>query len=112
MDGAGNVDDHYLDDPTGAYRAATFRRLDPIAGLWSIWWLDPRFPALEPPVHGRFDHGIGSFFADDTLAGRPVKVRFLWSDIEADRARWEQAFSADGGANWETNWIMNFERMG
>jgi hypothetical protein len=28
-----------------------------------------------------------------------------------DSPRWEQAFSADGGANWETNWIMNFTRV-
>lgn len=26
------------------------------------------------------------------------------------RARWEQAFSVDGEATWETNWIMEFTR--
>jgi hypothetical protein len=24
--------------------------------------------------------------------------------------RWEQAFSADGGTTWETNWIADFTR--
>jgi hypothetical protein len=28
----------------------------------------------------------------------------------AQSARWEQAFSADGGKIWETNWIMEFVR--
>ena len=26
-------------------------------------------------------------------------------------ARWEQAFSADGGATWEVNWVMEFTRV-
>jgi hypothetical protein len=39
-------------------------------------------------------------------------VRFLWTDITPASARWQQAFSEDGGASWETNWVMEFERAG
>jgi hypothetical protein len=28
-----------------------------------------------------------------------------------DSCRWEQAYSADGGKTWETNWIMEFTRQ-
>jgi hypothetical protein len=59
---------------------------------------------------GSFADGVGTFLADDNLAGKPIKVRFLWSRITAQTCRWEQAFSGDGGRNWETNWIMDFER--
>lgn len=111
MGGAGNIDDHFLDDPAGAWRAATFRKFDPGAGLWSIWWFDSRFAELGPPVHGRFERGIGTFFGDDILDGRPIRVRFIWSEIDAGHARWEQAFSPDGGESWECNWIMAFERV-
>lgn len=110
--GAGNVDDHWLDDPTGAYAAATVRRLDQATGLWSIWWLDSRLPGLGPPVHGNFRDGIGTFRGKDELNGRPVDVRFIWSRITDRSAQWEQAFSADGGATWETNWVMVFARRG
>lgn len=113
MGGEANVEDNVLDDPAGGYRAAAFRRRDPATGQWSIWWHDGRFGsgALDSPVVGGFVDGVGTFLADDTLDGRPIKVRFVWSDITRDSARWEQAFSADGGATWEVNWVMTFQRV-
>ncbi len=109
--GDGSVEDQFLDDPTGPYRAAAFRRRDPKTGEWSIWWFDSRSQTLDPPVVGRFQDGVGAFYAHDALAGRPIRVRFLWLDITSRSARWEQAFSADGGETWETNWVMHFERL-
>lgn len=112
LDGDGNVEDQWLDDPAGAYRAATLRRRDPITGRWSIWWHDARSMAIDPPVVGGFDGSVGRFFADDTLRGQPIRVRFEWHIETPDRPRWEQAFSGDGGLSWEVNWTMQFERMG
>jgi len=112
LDGAANADDHRLDDPAGAYAAATVRRMDPATGLWSIWWLDSRFSEIAPPVVGRFENGVGTFRGADVLRGRPIDVRFIWSGLGAAAARWEQAFSGDGGASWETNWVMDFARTG
>ena len=108
--GLGNIDDNLLELPTGTYRAATLRTFDPATRRWSIWWIDSRTMRLEPPVLGRFENGVGTFLGDDSLGGRPIRVRFIWSGIAADAARWEQAFSADGGATWETNWTMDFRR--
>ena len=111
MDGLGNLDDHLIPDPAGAYRAATFRQVDPGTGEWSIWWFDPRQTSLDPPVRGRFENRVGTFLADDRLRDKPIKVRFTWSGITASSARWEQAFSDDGGRTWEVNWTMQFERV-
>jgi hypothetical protein len=61
-------------------------------------------------VRGGFRDGVGIFNGDDTLDGRPIKVRFKWSEITANNARWEQAFSPDGGETWEVNWVMHFSR--
>jgi hypothetical protein len=113
LDGAGNIDDNVLELPAGTYRAISLRTFDPETRAWSIWWLDGRNPSrLDPPVVGGFLNGIGTFLADDTFNGRPIVVRFLWSDITANTCRWEQAFSTDGGDTWEVNWVMESTRVG
>ena len=112
MGGAGNMDDNVIEKPDGTYRAMTVRTYDAKSGNWAIWWFDGRTPLgpVDPPMIGTFKDGIGTFLADDTFEGKKIKVRFLWSGITPTSCRWEQAFSADGGASWETNWIMENTR--
>ena len=112
LGGLGNVDDNVLFHPQGEYRALTVRSFDAENNSWAIWWLDSRNPSkIDTPVLGRFDGGIGKFYAQDHFAGQAIQVRFLWSMEHADQPHWEQAFSLDQGASWETNWTMDFTRM-
>jgi len=91
--------------------ALTLRLLDPKRQEWSLRWAASSDGVLLPPVIGRFDeNGVGTFYGDDEHQGTPVRVRYVWSDITAESARWEQAFSTDGGQNWEVNWIMQLTR--
>jgi hypothetical protein len=111
LGGAGNMDENVLDFPGSSYRAVTLRTYDPAKGQWSIWWIDSRNPShLDPPVVGGFKKGVGTFYADDTFKGKPIRVRFLWTNL-ATKPHWEQAFSDDGGNTWETNWMMEFVRI-
>lgn len=111
LGGFGNVEDNLLHLPEGSYRAIALRSYDPHSRKWSIWWLDSRQPGqIDVPVVGSFDDRIGTFYADDVLNGTPIRIRFMWFTADPDRPRWEQAFSADGGVSWETNWTMNFYR--
>jgi len=97
--------------PGDRYRGMSLRTYDPDRNRWSIYWLDSRRPGvLFPPVVGGFDKGIGTFYGDDEHDGRAIRVRFLWSRITPTFCQWEQAFSEDGGASWETNWIMENTR--
>jgi len=61
---------------------------------------------------GAFKDGIGEFYDQERFEGRSIYVRFLWSGITPTSARWEQAYSDDGGKTWETNWSMAFTRVG
>jgi hypothetical protein len=113
MDGWANVDDTVFHTPLGIYRGVAPRAYDPDTGQWAIWWIDGRNPfgKLDPPVKGRFVKGVGTFYADDMLRGKPIKVRFTWSHITPNSARWEQAYSGDGGKTWEPNWLQRLERV-
>ncbi len=110
LGGLGNLDETEIRSPRGAYHGATLRLFDPETGFWSIYWLDSRKPAIDTPMVGRFENGVGFFYADEPFEGRPIRVRFIWTPVSASACRWEQAFSPDGGATWETNWIMEFTR--
>lgn len=111
LGGQGNVDDNLLHLPGGSYRAATLRTHNPHTGRWSIWWLDGRQAhQLDVPVVGHFDRGVGTFFAEDVLDGRAIRVRFRWTETQTASPLWEQAFSADAGRTWEANWTMRFHR--
>ena len=60
---------------------------------------------------GSFEGDTGTFLGPDTLAGGPILVRFLWLAVSTPTPRWEQAFSADDGLTWETNWEMDYARI-
>ena len=111
LGGNGNIEDNWLNFPGDELRAVALRSFDPASRSWAIWWLDGRYPhTLDVPLIGHFEDGVGTFFADDVLDGKPIKLRFLWLDTDTDAPHWEQAMSANGGDTWETNWTMDFER--
>ncbi|MET0229434.1 MAG: hypothetical protein ABW186_00720 [Rhodanobacteraceae bacterium] len=112
-DGSANVEEHRFDKPGGVTWGVAMRAFDAKSATWAIWWIDGRDPhgALDPPVKGRFEHGVGTFVSDGVVDGKPVRTRFVWSDITRDTARWEQAYSYDAGSTWDTNWTMDFRRI-
>lgn len=106
--GAGSFDEIVFH--TKGFSGSAFRVFNPRTENWAIYWADSRYGSVDPPMVGRFTGGRGEFYGEDTVDGRPVKVRFIWSQITPVSAKWEQAFSVDDGRTWETNWIMEFSR--
>lgn len=111
FDGAANLDEFAF--PDGSH-GLTLRLLDRARQEWSLNWSASQTGTLLPPVTGRFHETDGNlegrFYGDDEHNGRPVRVRYIWSRITSNSARWEQAFSTDGERTWETNWVMDFTR--
>lgn len=112
-DGSANVEENTFHRPTGDTQGIALRTFDRKTGLWAIWWVDSRDPhaALDPPVRGRFVDGVGTFYSDGLVNGKPQRTRYIWSHITPISARWEQAFSGDEGKTWDTNWVMEFKRQ-
>lgn len=111
LGGVANVEQG--DFPSRGGSGLALRLFDPATQQWSIYWVDSSRGRLEPPVVGGFEGDVGIFEGVDTDQGRSIRVRFTWTVIDADHARWEQAFSAiesSGDDGWETNWTMDFTR--
>ncbi len=114
--GIGNFDDFVAADWRPGFTGMSLRVFNPVTQLWSIYWLDNQTGGLNnqgqlnPPVVGKFTAGIGTFTGDDVIDGRKVKVRYIWSNISANAAHWEQAMSLDDGKSWEVNWTMSMTR--
>lgn len=112
LGGMGNEDEFVTDAfDDHHFIGITIRLFDPQKQEWSIYWMDNRRVRMEPPVVGRFERGVGTFYGRDQHKGVPVLARFIWSDIKPDSARWEQALSTDEGNTWETNWVMRMRRV-
>ncbi len=116
--GIGNFDDFVPGQWRAGFVGMSLRIFNPQTACWSIYWLDNESGGLHPsgllraPVVGRFTDGIGIFEGEEELDGRTVRVRYTWTGTTSARPHWEQAMSADGGATWEINWQMSFERDG
>jgi len=105
LNGRANLVELEVEGASGSIEGPSLRLYDPEARQWSLNFASARSGVLTPPVYGGFNGNCGEFYGQDTLNGRAILVRFVISDIEPDSARFEQAFSIDGGRTWEVNWI-------
>jgi len=88
------------------------KAFEPTTQQWAIIWIDNRNSLDFRPLFGTFEAGVGTFFqVIETSDEQPLQVRYIWDELTATTARWQQAFSFDGGTHWETNWVMQFSRQ-
>ena len=107
LGGMATVDEIFF--PTKGWSGLTVRTFDLKTRQWSIYWVSSSSGRMDVPVVGGFDGDRGEFYGEDEDGGRPVKVRYSWTKLDHDHARWEQAFSYDD-STWETNWTAEFTR--
>ncbi len=111
LGGFGNVTDLTYNAPAGIHRGVSLRAYDRDSKQWLNWYMDGRDPSrIDPPLRGSFLDGSATLIGDAVFEGKPIKERSQWSRITPTSAHWEQAWSADGGATWETNWISELTR--
>ncbi len=109
--GGANLVELDVKGPAGRIEGLSLRLYNPQSRQWSLNFSNRQGGTLSPPVFGEFRNGRGEFFAQETLGGRAILVRFVISEITPDSCRFEQAFSDDGGKTWEVNWIATDTRI-
>jgi|GEM_PF-3543320 len=112
MDGLGIIDMYKSIIDGEAYVNINFRIYNPKTGKWKIYWADSNELAFGTPLTGAFNDGVGEFYRKFTNQyGVSYLIKFEWSDITDDSARWEQFYSYDNGVTWKPGgWIMEFKR--
>lgn len=109
-DGRANLEEIMIDGPTGHIEGLTLRLYNPQSHQWTLSWSNSSDGTLEQPLTGEFKNGRGVFFQQTQFNGRTIMVRQTYSNITPDSHNFEQAFSDDGGATWEPNWIAKLTR--
>ncbi|MHA4810758.1 hypothetical protein ACX0G9_21810 [Flavitalea flava] len=100
-----------VDGPAGHIEGVGLRLYNPESHQWNLNWTNSSQGMLTQPMIGEFKDGHGEFFDQENFNGRSILARNGFYDITPTSVRFEQAFSADGGKTWETNWIMTFTRV-
>ena len=77
--------------PGGSHRGLSLRLYNPQSRQWSLNFSNSRTGTLSPPAIGEFKDGRGEFFAQESLDGRAILVRFVISDITPTSGRFEQS---------------------
>jgi hypothetical protein len=110
-DGRAQLEEFETNGAGGSIEGLTLRLYNPQTHQWSLYWANARDGTVVPAQIGEFRDGVGEFYGWDTLNGKPILIRFIWSKTSSDSPHFEQAFSADGGRTWEVNWITDQTRL-
>jgi hypothetical protein len=109
--GHAQLEEFETDGAGGRIEGLTLRTYNPQTRQWSLYWANSKDGTVVPAQTGEFRDGVGEFYGWDTLNGKPILIRFIWSKTDSDSPHFEQAFSADGGRTWEVNWITDQTRL-
>ena len=111
-DGRAQYDTIELDSPdVGHIEGLTVRLYNTQSHQWRLYWANSKIGVLDPPQIGEFKNGRGEFLAQDTINGKVVLIRYVWTNLTTPTPHFEQSFSNDGGKTWEVNWITDQTRV-
>jgi len=109
-DGRAQLEEIEAEGPNGHWEGLTLFLYNPEAHQWSQNFVDGKVGVLTLPQIGSFKDGRGELFASDTVNGRTILVRGVWSEIKPDSHRFEESYSDDGGKTWAPAFIANLTR--
>ena len=99
--GAAHLEEINADGPTGHWQGLSLFLYNPAAQQWSQNFVNAKSGLLVSGLIGSFTNGRGELFQQDTLDGRTILVRGVWSNVTPDSHRYEESYSEDGGKTWE-----------
>ena len=110
-EGRSQLEEFETDGAAGHIEGLTLRLYNPQTHQWSLYWANAKDGTIVAPQVGQVKDGRGEFYGQDTLDGKLIYIRFIWSNTDSNTPHFEQSFSDDGGRTWEVNWITDQTRV-
>ena len=85
---------------------------NPQSHQWYVYFASSKDGKVGLPNVGEFSNGRGEFFVQDTLNGKLLLNRYVWSQIPSSSPHFEESWSSDGGQTWELVRIVDLARIG
>ena len=108
--GRAQLEEIEVDAPTGHWEGLTLFLYDPKAHQWSQTYISSAAGTFSEGLIGEFREGRGELYGQETLGGKSVLIRGVWSDIRPDSHHFEIAYSDDGGKTWVSDFIADLTR--
>jgi hypothetical protein len=84
---------------------------NPQSHQWYVYFASSKDGKIGLPNVGEFRNGRGEFFVQDTLNGKSLLNRYVWSQIASSSPHFEESWSSDGGRTWEPVRIVDLARV-
>lgn len=108
--GRAQLEEIEVDGPAGHWQGLTLFLYDPKAHQWSQTFINSAAGSFSGGLIGEFKDGRGELYAQQTLGGRSVLIRGVWSDIKPDSHHFEESYSDDGGKTWVSDFSADLTR--
>jgi hypothetical protein len=109
-DGRAQLEEIEVDGPKGHWEGLTLFLYNPASHQWSQTFINSAMGTISGSLVGEFKDGRGELYSQDTLGGRSILVRGVWSDITPTSHHYEESYSDDGGKTWEAVFAANLSR--
>jgi hypothetical protein len=78
---------------------------------WYVYFASRKDGKAGLPNVGEFRNGQGEFFVQDTLNGKSMLNRYVWSQLASSSPHFEESWSSDGGRTWELVRIVDLAQL-
>lgn len=100
------------DGPKGHWEGMTLFLYNPQSGQWSQNYANAAQGQFDAaPTIGEKRGDSIELYSQDTLNGRAILVRGLWSDIRPDSHSYTESYSDDGGKSWKPAFEAKLTRI-
>lgn len=97
--------------PATPLKGLSLSTYNPRSKRWQQTWVDDSGSYWA--FSGQFANGQMILATDDRdLAGKPIKRRMVWYNIQSDQFDWNWEKSEDDGQTWVVQWQIHYTRLG